>query len=104
MSRGPRVNADVFIAGSDSLRTSVGRRLGQDRAIDLPRLLIGVGRCGLLAVADQFHFLLPADVDRVKAPLSALFAGANRFAAALDEDRVRVGRRENADGGPTRLR
>src|SRR5690606_35117328 len=69
-----------------SILLRLGQYLGIGPAGDVERL----GRGGLLLRADPLDLLIPADIDRVQAPLSALLAGTNRLAVEFDEHGVRV--------------
>src|SRR5262245_21106551 len=68
----------------------VVKRLSQSRSIGLARHVVG-RRCRfLLFGTGLLHLLVPANIDRVQAPLGAPLAGTNRLAVAFNKHRIGV--------------
>src|SRR5262245_36615513 len=85
-----------------SLKHSLRHRLAERLLVDRLRFVIRFPRGGALRLADLVLLRVPAGLDGVDAPLGAPLARADRLAADFDPDRVRVDRRQDADGDPAR--
>ena len=81
-------------------RLAVVVGLFENAGVGLGRYVVGGAGGGFFGFAGLADLAVPADFDRVFAPLGAALAGADGLAIDLDEDRVGVQGGEDADGDP----
>src|SRR5580704_11520281 len=103
LSRPRLFNSPRVFTGGSVIALLVCLALGLNPLVALSCRIVGRLGVVLFARSKSSGLHLPTDVNRVPAPLRALATGTNRLACHLDEDRIRMDRRKDPHGDPTRL-